>query len=166
MHIKEMESLIINLRDEVDQKNMMLEDYERSNNDSRLTERMSMNTPLITASDLSDLKSNLQSQIKKAKEFELMLDQQTMKYEMEIKKANLLLNENRKLKEQNKELQFQIDEFDEIMEEKDKQLDEYEGGLRHLENELNKKKVNQKTKTFTKSKTQLISPLAQTSIHI
>lgn len=61
MHIKEMESLIINLRDEVDQKNMMLEDYERSNNDSRLTERMSMNTPLITASDLSDLKSNLQS---------------------------------------------------------------------------------------------------------
>ncbi len=55
-HIKEMESLIMNLRDEVDQKNMILEEYERSNNDSRMSERMTMNTPLISASDLSELK--------------------------------------------------------------------------------------------------------------
>jgi hypothetical protein len=42
-----------------------------------------------------------------------------MKYDMEVKKTNILINENKKLKDQTKELAFQIDEFNEILEEKD-----------------------------------------------
>lgn len=38
---------------------------------------------------------------------------------MELKKTNMLLNENKKLKEQTLELNFQIDEFNEILDEKD-----------------------------------------------
>lgn len=40
----ELESLINDLRDEIDLKNAMLEDQERSFNDSRHTDRFTMNS--------------------------------------------------------------------------------------------------------------------------
>ena len=80
----------------------MLDDYERNLNDSRTySDRMTMqNQALISAADLSDLKRQLADKTKKIKEFDQLFNQQNIKYEMECKKTNILMNENKKLKEQ------------------------------------------------------------------
>ena len=38
---------------------------------------------------------------------------------MEIKKCNMLINENKKLKETNKELNFQVEDLQEMIEERE-----------------------------------------------
>lgn len=111
-NLAELESLINELRDEIDLKNAMLEDQERSFNDSRHTDRFTMNQgALISQQELQDLKNQLSDKIKKMKELDEMLNSQHANFEMEIKKSNMLLNENKKLKDQNKELNFQIEDI-------------------------------------------------------
>jgi len=52
-HVRELETLIEELRIELDQKNMFLEEYEKSMDNSRTTERFTMNNnALINAADL------------------------------------------------------------------------------------------------------------------
>jgi hypothetical protein len=50
-HVKELESMISSLRDEIESKNQMLDDFERNLNDSRTySDRMTMNNQsLISA---------------------------------------------------------------------------------------------------------------------
>ena len=52
-HVRELESLINDLKIELDQKNMFLEEYEKNMDNSRSTERFSShNNALINAADL------------------------------------------------------------------------------------------------------------------
>lgn len=100
---------------------------------------------LISAQDLQELKNNLNDKIKKCKEFDQLLNQQSINYEMELKKSNMLLNENKKLKEQTKELNFQIEELQEIGEEREQEIEELNLTIKQLENELSIQKFATKT---------------------
>lgn len=78
----------------------MLDEYERDQNVTRQTERYTVNNmALISPQDLADLKEKLVDKTKKAKEFEQLLNEQNAKYEMELKKSNLLMTEIKKLRE-------------------------------------------------------------------
>lgn len=70
---------------------------------------------------------------------------------MEIKKSNQYLNENKKLKDAQKELILQINEFDQMMEDKDLELQQLEDKCKELENELSKKRVQLKMKSYAKA---------------
>lgn len=70
-HVRELESIINDLKIELDQKNMFLEDYERNIDSSRTTERFTMNNnALISAQDLQELKNQLADKTKKLKEYD------------------------------------------------------------------------------------------------
>jgi hypothetical protein len=59
-HMRELEGLIGQMRDEIDQKTMMLEEYEQNMDASRQSERFTQHSSnLISAQDLADLKSKL-----------------------------------------------------------------------------------------------------------
>ncbi|CDW74223.1 UNKNOWN [Stylonychia lemnae] len=161
-HVSELESIINDLKIEVDQKNMFLEEYEKNMDNSRTTERYTMNNnALISAQDLQELKNQLADKSKKLKEYDQILEQQSIKYEMELKKCNMLINENRKLKETNKELNFQIDDLQEMIEEREHELDEFQLTIKQLETEIENNKFAQKQKTAFSKPNQITNPLAQ-----
>lgn len=68
-----MEKIVSNLREEIEMKNQMLDEYEKNFSDSMVgSERATIThqTMLITPNDLSDLKTNLADRTKKLKELD------------------------------------------------------------------------------------------------
>lgn len=160
-HVKDLENTIFQLREELNLKEEMLDEYQRNMNDSRLSERVSMSSQiLITPQDLADLKRNLADKIKKLQELDQILNQQSIKYEMEQKKTQILFNENKKLKDSQKELNYQIEEFNEILDEKETQMFEYEALIKKLENDLNAKQFNSRKGTLSKNQ-QMMNPMVK-----
>ena len=72
-HVKEMELTIYSLRDEIESKNQMLDEYERNFNDSMVSDNrltVSNGNMLITPTELHELRANLSDKIKKLKELD------------------------------------------------------------------------------------------------
>ena len=120
-HIHNLENAIKRLEEELDQKNDLLEDLERSiqNNSMVGDTRGTYTGQSSLQAENADLKRLVEEKIAKMKEFDQILTNQTIKYEMELKKSNTLLLENRKLKSSKDQLQAQLNNLTNMLEEKD-----------------------------------------------
>ena len=104
------------------------------------------------------LREKLADFANKNEELDTMLNEESDKLDLEIKKANALLAENKQLKDTVMQADFELNERENEIVERDRYIDQLEGQIKNLEAEVTKKDMLIKnTNNHTKNSRSLMN---------
>jgi|LauGreDrversion4_2_1035121.scaffolds.fasta_scaffold141759_2 hypothetical protein len=103
------------------------------------------------------LREKLAEYANKNEELDTMLNEESDKLDLEIKKANSLLAENKQLKDTVMQADFELNERENEIVERDRYIDQLEGQIKNLEAEVTKKDMLIKNTNHTKNSRSLMN---------